>query len=234
MRVLLLVLLCTLLASSQPAQAAPKAKKIPAKADLVVIAELIRGSQGMPHCGVMAVVGEFEFRVILVEKGKLESKRIVVEALCPEMSMENYHLSRLELSVAPRNKYRPAKPLKKPPAKRLYLVSQKPFDFEYTTLLGTSLTSLSAQFTKTGARNGWLHFGPGLSVQTSDTNVSTLRLAIPRGFPSSFAWLGLPKITWKRFSRRGGYPKGIFTGPDGIAGNAERGYVEFTRSGDAN
>lgn len=234
MRALLLVLLCTLLASSQPAQAAPTAKKTVAKADLVVIAELIRGSEGMPHCGVMAVVGEYEFRVIRVEKGELESKRIVVEALCPEMSMENYHLSRLKLSVAPRSKYRPAKPLKNPPAKRLYLVSQKPYDFDYTALLGTSLTSLNAQFTKTGASDGWLRFGPGLSVQTSDTNVAALRLASPRGFPSAFAWLGLPKITWQRFIRRGGYPKGIFTGPSGIVGKAERGYVEFKRASDAN
>lgn len=225
----LVVLLCTL--ATQPAEASPKLakkKKAASIADIVVVAELIRSSGGLPHCGVLAAVGEYEFRVIKVEKGKLDEKRIVVEALCPEMSMESYHLSRLELSSKRGHQYKPMRPLDKPPAKRLYLRRQESFAFDYTTLLGETLTSVKSLFTATkGGSEGWQSFGPGLEVQMRDKMVSKLRLACPQGFPRSFAWLGLPEVEWQTFRRRGGYSTGKFKAPNDIVGEVVRGRIEL-------
>lgn len=209
--------------STHVAEASPTSskKKAAAKADIVVVAELIRGSKNLYACGIIAVVGEYEFRVIRVEAGKLDEERIVVEALCPEMSMEAYHLSRLELSSKRLYPYKPQWPLEEPPAKRLYLQKQDPFSFDYTTIVGENLTSLRTQFTATSeSKDGWVSFGPGLQVHPKDGRVSKLRLVCPRGFPRSFSWLGLPEVEWQTFRRQGGYSEGVFKAPNDIVGEA--------------
>ena len=230
MRALLIVLLCTLATSAQLADASPKAKKKKAapKADIVVVAELVRSAGGLPHCGILAVVGEYEFRIVDVESGKLDDERIVVEALCPEMSIEPYHLSRLRLSTKRLYRYQPMRPLEKAPAKRLYLHKQERFAFDYTKLLGTTRNEVTAQFTATEpAKGGWQSFGPGLDVQTTDSRVSKLRFSSPRGFPRSFAWLGLADVDWQTYRRKGGYSSGTFKTPTGITGSAKRGTIEI-------
>lgn len=230
MRALLLVLLCTLASAPQPADASPNAKKKAAapKADIVVVAELVRSAGGLPHCGVLAVVGEYEFRIVAVESGKLDDERIVVEALCPEMSMESYHLSRLELSSKRLHRYQPMRPLENAPAKRLYLHKQDRFSYDYTKLLGKPLKKVTSKFTATEPpKDGWQRFGPGLAVQTTDSRVSKLRVSSPQGFPRSFAWLGLAEVDWQTYRRKGGYSNGTFKTPTGILGRAQRGTIEI-------
>ncbi len=231
MRASLVVLLCTLASSAQLADASPKAKKkrkAAPKADVVVVAELVRSAGGLPHCGVLAVVGEYEFRIVNVESGKLDEERIVVEALCPEMSMEPYHLSRLQLSTKRLHRYQPMRPLKKAPAKRLYLHKQEAFEYDYTKLLGKPLTNATAKFTATKQGNdGWQSFGPGLEIQVRTSLVSKIRVASPRGFPRAFAWLGLADVTWQTYRRKGGYSNGAFKTATGITGRAQGGTIEF-------
>lgn len=55
-----------------PAKHRAKAKKA---AEVVVVAELLRGSS-QPHCGVIAAVGEFEYRVVAApSKGVVETAK---------------------------------------------------------------------------------------------------------------------------------------------------------------
>ena len=198
-------------------------------ADIVVVAELVRGAQSQPHCGVLAVVGEYEFRVLRVERGTLAEQRIVVEALCPEMSVERYHVSRLRLSTKRSHTYRPWNKLANAPKKRLYLRKQSPFTVDYPALLNKPIGSLRARFTRTGvSSDGWEQFGPGMQAKIANKKVSAIRLACPRGFPRVFAWAGLPKVRWQRFRRRGGFSAGSFTGPGQLRGRVARGRIELS------
>ena len=196
--------------------------------DVIVVGELIRGrSHGT--CGVQSVVGEYEFRVVSVQRGELAAKRIVVEVLCPSGSFVAYPLSRLELSSRRLYPYRPSHPLKDPPSERFYLIEQQPHPEDYPALLGLPIAQVDQRFTYVSTSEGWRHYGTALDVAVQEGLVHAIRFRCPPGFPRSFPWAGLPTVTWSRYRRHGGFSEGQFTAP-GLTATARRGSIELRRA----
>ncbi len=199
-------------------------------ADVVVVAELLRGSSA-GACGVLAVVGEYEYRVIAVEKGKVSADRISVWALCPEMSHVPYHISRLRLSTHKRFSYRPTSPLRDAPATHLWLVKQEVVTRDYGKYLGGKVDALDRDFTYTTTKKGWRNYGIALAAQIANGRVVALRLLSPPGFPRAFPWLGASHVTWSRYRHRGGYSQGTFVDRDAkLAGEASGGRIVLRRA----
>jgi len=196
-------------------------------ADLVIVGELLRFTSG-PACGVMATVGEFEFRVVTVERGELSDDRVVVEVPCPALSGPYHHMARLHLSERRRFHYAPGNRLDDPPPARRYLVRAERVPRDYAALIGGPESALSV-YTQTGLRDGWRSYGPGLQARVEGGRVVRLRFRCPSGFPRSFEWAGLREVTWQRFRRRGGYSSGSFVAAGELRGEARRGFIEISR-----
>jgi hypothetical protein len=92
MRILLLVLLLAATCSSpsplsHDAQAIPRPPSAPTvdrSARRVVVARLVRGTQGFFACGVLAFVGVYVYQVVSVKQGPPLAGEIVVDVLCPD------------------------------------------------------------------------------------------------------------------------------------------------------
>jgi len=198
------------------------------EANLIVVGELLRFTSG-PPCGRAATVGEFEYRVVSVERGRLPAARVVVEVLCPALRGPYHHLARLHLSERRRFPHRPGNRLTDPPPERRYLIRAERVAQDYAALLGRPEQELS-QFTQTDVREGWRFYGPGLQARVEEGRVARIRFRCPPGFPRTFEWAGLREVTWERFQRRGGYSNGRFRAAGNIRGEARRGFIEIFRS----